>query len=234
MSGQPKTRRAARRKGPTASSSSSNAYSTSAGLSGHSFHTFDVETSLRGPEDEPILTSVERTSTDRRRVFRDFVPVAPPSPVKRARLNEAPTPTGVAADDGVNWDDDRYDIDLDDPPVPVPTLPRAPRAVRPSVSSQGLLVSGLTPVLERTRFCAIGNVCGATSVFTRLRVGMDAVGPARRCVPIASGRMQSPGIAARNARVDCCCVAIVAWLDTSISLSMLFMCVFFSYSDSTF
>jgi hypothetical protein len=101
-----------------------------------SLHTFDVATLMRGPEEEPILTSVECTSTDHCRIFRDVFPLPPPSPVKRARVATAAT-----VDSGVLLIDigvDRYDINLgdeyDDPPLTeLPPLTRATCVVKPSV-----------------------------------------------------------------------------------------------------
>ncbi|KAJ7908806.1 hypothetical protein B0H13DRAFT_2233210 [Mycena leptocephala] len=113
------------------------------GSSGHSYHSFDVDALMRPPEDEPILTSVERTSADRRRVYRDVVPVAPPSPVKRARLHQTADRAATGMEPvSLELGDDRYDLDVrdeDDEDSPsLPSVPRAPRPVKYSVSDEQL------------------------------------------------------------------------------------------------
>ncbi|KAJ7029081.1 hypothetical protein C8F04DRAFT_1188013 [Mycena alexandri] len=77
---------------------------------------------------------VERTSADGRRVYKEIIPVAPPSPVKRAHAEAARDdmlPTDVTGDPplptfddlGFDLDSDRYHMDLggifDRPPSPV-------------------------------------------------------------------------------------------------------------------
>ncbi|KAJ7633330.1 hypothetical protein DFH06DRAFT_1140041 [Mycena polygramma] len=79
--------------------------------------------------DRPINTFVDRASSDLRRVYRDVVPVEPPSPVKKARLattNEGRTPMAPLTDlwEGLDQEGDRYDMfsqGLDeDGPFPAP------------------------------------------------------------------------------------------------------------------
>ncbi|KAJ7278650.1 hypothetical protein C8J57DRAFT_1221491 [Mycena rebaudengoi] len=59
--------------------------SGSADVSAQSF-TLSADAFMMGPEDELTPSFVECTSADLRRNYRDIVPLAPPSPVKRARM----------------------------------------------------------------------------------------------------------------------------------------------------
>jgi hypothetical protein len=98
-------------------------------------HTFAVDMLMGEPEEEPILTTIERTSTDNRRIFREVFPLDPPSPVKRARRETAGLPNTVVL---IDVEQDRYNLNLhneyDDPPLPeVLAVPKVTRAVKPSV-----------------------------------------------------------------------------------------------------
>jgi hypothetical protein len=87
----------------------------------------------------PITTFVDRPSEDGRRMYRDVVPIQPPSPVKNARINTdrrqsqpiaAPSPPFSFSDAS----DDRYEMfhdgTADDPPVPsLPDIPRPRKAI---------------------------------------------------------------------------------------------------------
>ncbi|KAJ7233795.1 hypothetical protein C8J57DRAFT_1249691 [Mycena rebaudengoi] len=98
--------------------------STSADVSTQSF-TLSVDVFMAAPEDEPILSFVERTSADLRHNYKEVVPIPAPSPVKKARLEgsyTAPLPNTSAA--AVVFDDmpsDLYQmvgLSEDDPPLP--------------------------------------------------------------------------------------------------------------------
>ncbi|KAJ7336156.1 hypothetical protein DFH08DRAFT_915978 [Mycena albidolilacea] len=93
--------------------------SASTSVSSHSFSPADLI-----PQAEvhrPISTFVDRPSEDLRRIYRDVVPIEPPSPIKRARLSMAeggPSHVPESAPDISIFDDsqaldERYDMFFD-------------------------------------------------------------------------------------------------------------------------
>ncbi|KAJ7352108.1 hypothetical protein DFH08DRAFT_956919 [Mycena albidolilacea] len=113
---------------PSASSSSVSASGTSS-VSSHLFSASDFLPNAR--VDRPINAFVDETSGDLRRMHRSVLPIAPPSPVKRARLADTMVENVVPS-----WDpalphppNECYvmfgDDEFEDPPLPPP--PRPPR-----------------------------------------------------------------------------------------------------------
>jgi hypothetical protein len=109
---------------------------------GTSTFTFDVKDLDVAPEAEHLYTFVDRASADGRSYVRETVRVQPPSPMKRARLDETsagnvPGSSASAPDvENEPWEEDRYtmsnDADDDDPPLP-PPLPLNPKHFEPAV-----------------------------------------------------------------------------------------------------
>jgi hypothetical protein len=93
-----------------------------------------------------MASYVDRASADGRSIVRETVRVAPPSPLKRARLGEptiTPTVATPSAESHVSEDwytmasNDLDSDDFDDPPAaPLPQLPKVlnPKRLEPSVS----------------------------------------------------------------------------------------------------
>ncbi|KAJ7118008.1 hypothetical protein C8R43DRAFT_1153763 [Mycena crocata] len=96
-------------------------------------HTFSVHaiTGTARSADRPIPTYINRTSTDNLRAYREFVPVAPPSPVKQYRAEQAaaaaaaaapPAPPPLPSDDFVGPTPYQMSgLDSDEPPPPPPS-----------------------------------------------------------------------------------------------------------------
>jgi hypothetical protein len=105
---------------------------------------FNVSDLVTAPEATPIASFVDRASGDGRKIVREAVPVAPPSPLKRARLGERPVTLDTVSENEVVEDFDRYTMgqedEADDPLVPrLPRLPN-PRRFEPSVCYSCLLI----------------------------------------------------------------------------------------------
>lgn len=116
----------------------------SAAASSSTSHSFAPEVFMADAEiHRPISSVVERPSADLRRVYRDVVPILPPSPIKAARRSAmGGGATGVPLpqfQDASNSGDKRYEMFLDssadDPPLPpLPPLPGVPRPRKPIFS----------------------------------------------------------------------------------------------------
>ncbi|KAJ7696889.1 hypothetical protein B0H14DRAFT_2650021 [Mycena olivaceomarginata] len=95
---------------------------------------FNVSELITAPEAAPITSFIDRASANGRSIVCEAVPVAPPSPLKRARLGERPAVAlETVSENEVVEDSDCYTMgqenEDDDPPVP--PLPRLPRAANP-------------------------------------------------------------------------------------------------------
>ncbi|KAJ7695247.1 hypothetical protein B0H14DRAFT_3530298 [Mycena olivaceomarginata] len=106
---------------------------------------FNVMDLVTPPEAAPMASYVDRASADGRSIVRETVRVAPPSPLKRARLGE-PTMTAAVATPAADSpaSEDRYTMapddfdDFDNPPIPpLPQLPKIlnPKRLEPSDKS---------------------------------------------------------------------------------------------------
>ncbi|KAJ7736633.1 hypothetical protein B0H16DRAFT_1466534 [Mycena metata] len=94
---------------------------------------------------DPITTLVNRTSADNRRIYHHELVIAPPSPVKGARLDPTLGPSSSSAANTINDDTftmpGLYEIDIEDEDaLPAPQGPKLPKVVKPS-----------DPVLHRFR-----------------------------------------------------------------------------------
>ncbi|KAJ7702513.1 hypothetical protein B0H16DRAFT_1748279 [Mycena metata] len=115
------------------------------GSSSHQ-HLFNLADMDLQPEDAAVETTVHRISDDRRRLYVEVVPVNPPSPVKKRRLNAsgAPKPpvTNVDPDPFAGFEfvlnHERYNLFEDDEgepgpePLPRPTEELLARVVKPA------------------------------------------------------------------------------------------------------
>jgi hypothetical protein len=95
-----------------------------------STHTFAASEFLPAAE-RSIQTYVDRPSEDSRRMYRDVIPIVPPSPIKKAHVGAANGGSTVDNQARVriqdNYHDDRYEMctddPADDPPLPPPPRP---------------------------------------------------------------------------------------------------------------
>ncbi|KAF8183260.1 hypothetical protein K438DRAFT_1766936 [Mycena galopus ATCC 62051] len=115
-------------------------------------HSFSLEEITgRAPPDAPITTFVDRVSFDLRRHYREEVPVAPPSPVKCARL-EAQADEATAASGAALVPDfdqpDRYEMGLEGDEDH-----NNEEISRPNTPVQGKPVKPSDPALHRFRGC---------------------------------------------------------------------------------
>ncbi|KAJ7116750.1 hypothetical protein C8R46DRAFT_1051327 [Mycena filopes] len=97
-------------------------------------HIFDASTFLDSSEATPISSFVDRASADGRSFIRESVPVLPPSPLKRARL-QATTPAAPVIPTVSPVDEpwrvvDRYIMEEDHDDPSLPDLPRVPNPKR--------------------------------------------------------------------------------------------------------
>jgi hypothetical protein len=103
-----------------------------------SSHSFTPEQFLPHLEvHEPIQVFVDRTSEDSRRIYREVIPIEPPSPIKRARFaaaqgsSESDARPASFAFPEADAHNDRYDMafgDDEEPPAPEPA-PRSRKGI---------------------------------------------------------------------------------------------------------
>ncbi|KAJ7745627.1 hypothetical protein B0H14DRAFT_3514464 [Mycena olivaceomarginata] len=103
-----------------------------------SSHSFNPEQFLPHLEvHEPIQAFVDRTSEDSRRIYREVIPIEPPSPIKRARFaaaqgsSESDARPASFAFPEADAHNDRYDMafgDDEEPPAPEPA-PRSRKGI---------------------------------------------------------------------------------------------------------
>jgi hypothetical protein len=99
--------------------------------------------------ERPMNTFVDRISDDMRRIYRDIIPVAPPSPIKNAREAAAQSSSSSRAE---AWstvpdaEDEHYEMfnePEDDPPLEIPRTRKSAKRALYSVSSASLTFVGL-------------------------------------------------------------------------------------------
>jgi hypothetical protein len=164
----------------------------------------------------PIESFVDAPSEDGRRVYREVVPIEPPSPLKRARLAATSGSSGQDRLPPPQWDipsgqDDRYEMfgddGFDDPP-----LPPLPQARKPlfSVSWKQWQMQHLTEIKYRIQLCIIGRRTRVTNTCASFSAAMGVETRAKSCVQRARSRRAVPPIDVGSARAGSFCVGNVA------------------------
>ncbi|KAJ7821058.1 hypothetical protein B0H13DRAFT_1920967 [Mycena leptocephala] len=157
---------------------------------------------LGSQDDAPLQTFIDRASGDKRRIYRETMPLDPPSPVKRAR-RDAQLPTASSSTESpstsfagvnnyiANIDADLYEIPHDGndgwegPPIPPrPTQPRLPP--KPSDPALQRWLLNLRDVYLRLLLWHDG--CGGASTELCPRCGATP-DPTYRCEDCFGGRL---------------------------------------------
>ncbi|KAJ7923563.1 hypothetical protein B0H13DRAFT_1864713 [Mycena leptocephala] len=153
-----------------------------------STHTFSASDFLPAA-DRAIETFVDRPSDDSRRMYRDVIPIAPPSPIKKARVEAAKG--GSTVDDQAQarfqqHNYDRYEMFTGDP-ADDPPLPPPPRPGRKGIFSDSTLYKWKARSVDRylREFLRLDGPGDATEILCPgCKIAPDEEGylaPAYRC-----------------------------------------------------